>query len=101
MVDFDLWPLWIRTTEKRICPTGIKLLSLYQIIYIFTSKTRSQPLPGVSSSPPLCHPHYHAGHTPAQEHVPEAECAAAAIRPGVGTHAAALYCAAASPSEQR
>lgn len=59
------------------------------------------------TSTPCPHPsfvpaQYHAGCTlSAEEHVPEAECAAAGIRVGVGTDAAALHRAAASPSEQR
>lgn len=44
---------------------------------------------------------YHAGRYPAQEHVSEAERAAAALRPGLGTHAAALHGAAAAPPEQQ
>lgn len=56
--------------------------------------------PGFFSSPSLHHSQYHAGCAPAEEHVPQAECAAAGIRPGMGSYAVALHCAAASTSEQ-
>lgn len=92
-----LWPLTppcIRTVEERI---SLQKLSNRECLYTQDKTLR----PGPSSSPLLCHSQYHAGCTPAEEHVTEVESAAASIWPGMGTYAVALHCTAAPPSEQR
>lgn len=92
MVDFDFS---VGTESKKLLQELINSHS----IDILPKKTFSLG-PGLSSSPPFCPTQYHAGCTPAEKHVSEAECTAASIWPGMGTYAAALHCAAASPSEQ-
>lgn len=97
-VTFDC--LGLQAAEKKIfLQESTNNHSIELLLYLHPRKDLSVLYrPSLSHSP---HPEYHAGYTPTEEHVPEAECAAAYIWPGMGTYAITLHCAAASTSEQR